>query len=786
MEKEIQELDNQFTLIYTTIAEVLTFRGEFNKNNINSIKNTIIDIKPIFLSKLENYLQIHLIPEINKQLAINPQKLTVVFKELIKMIQHLNVFIKLIKSSKAESQKLEAETAELIRENISTHTNLLSLRKDMVAVLWKDYNVQIKRALTEMLKTDVNDGKRFNIQYLMKNVDHFVRSKISYHDALQIKKFLILIGYTNNQFERILLDYLNELSFSFIETVFSDHGLKEKPIVKLIDMFKKTYIIGFADWFTNESKANLYQKERITQSISETYNQLIVRKLSLKLFEYVFEYPTYSDRLSEMKNIINSKENLTEFTEPILRDINTKLLTISSSTKEIISFYINLLKFWSNVNKNYKILQKLTTSIKNYFLERKDALRYILDIWIAEVGEKKKRESQRRDDSCLINIPIAENNDFVSDDEPSDFDFVMEQEKKDSDKFKFKKSDVKTLLINLYGSREKFLLEYENFISEKILKFEIENVKEEFDNLNFLKDQLKNSEYKSKSEVLMNDLESSKNITRDFHDSVPESAKYHVMVLSKMFWPVNYEYEDFDISECHYLKFLDHFNEYYLDQTKNKRVKFHHNIGEVELEIESHGVCVDVRCQPINAILLMEVQEAGEFGISIQELADKLKTEVSYIKKKMQFWVHKKIIKMVKKKDQENPKSIAQLDDLDDKQNIAMLNKAESYLYLLNNDFIPTEELIVNDEDFNEQIQLRENTDAEGNENSTIKIENYIINILSKSGVKPVDKLFDLLKHIYKNHIPRTFDIKCLQKLVNKMLKKKQIMKRGKMYYVVN
>lgn len=39
-------------------------------------------------------------------------------------------------------------------------------------------------------------------------------------------------------------------------------------------------------------------------------------------------------------------------------------------------------------------------------------------------------------------------------------------------KVKFRKSDIKSLLIDLYGSKEEFISEYENYLAEKILKFE--------------------------------------------------------------------------------------------------------------------------------------------------------------------------------------------------------------------------------------------------------------------------------------------------------------------------
>lgn len=53
---------------------------------------------------------------------------------------------------------------------------------------------------------------------------------------------------------------------------------------------------------------------------------------------------------------------------------------------------------------------------------------------------------------------------------------VQKSKKTANNKVKFKKSNVKTLLIDLYGSRDSFLEEYEIFMAEKILYFKTINL----------------------------------------------------------------------------------------------------------------------------------------------------------------------------------------------------------------------------------------------------------------------------------------------------------------------
>lgn len=87
----------------------------------------------------------------------------------------------------------------------------------------------------------------------------------------------------------------------------------------------------------------------------------------------------------------------------------------------------------------------------------------------------------------MINIPVDDENDSkpseYSQSDESESESDIEMNPNDQIKqlgVKYKKGSIKTMLIDLYGSREKFLSEYENYLAEKILycqEFVIESEK---------------------------------------------------------------------------------------------------------------------------------------------------------------------------------------------------------------------------------------------------------------------------------------------------------------------
>ena len=788
IEKDVADLNNQILCYYKLLEEVFSFKKELSPGLLKQCRGFAIDKKTLFIAKLQNYLHIHLVPELKRQLsksAASSQQFMLIFKELYKMLSYFYGFVQLVIQDKREAEEARVAISDTIIEEVLEPLQLLDARHLMLLAFWNDYTKNVDKALELKLQSRPEHALNSSITYLKTCIRSQQTSPFNFDTAVTVKNFCEALSVTTENLEHLALDFLIEMALGFIDSLFLSPEANSHNIAKLADMFCKTFVIGFFEWFANEIKLPLKTRADGLKTLKETFDRLLTDRLADNLFEYIKDFKRYRKLLDDFNKLIGGNEDLSMLTTPLARAINTNLLKLSVSTKDIIHFYINLLRFWNSINKHYQILQQLTSSIKSYFLSRQDALRCILDIWIAEVREKSRRASQRKEEPFLINVPLPEVGED-SEDEPSDIDFLVEEERKNSEKLKFRRSDIKTLLIDLYGSRERFLLEYENFVAEKLLKFEITNINEEFENLNFLKAQTKNANAISRCDVLMNDIKYSTKMTEQFRQIRPEALNCEYMILSKSFWPVNYDSQPFDIAEWAHTNHADAFNEFHLAFTKNKRIDFHHNLGEVELDVEVNGKTIEVKCQPINAILLLEVQQSGQFGVSIAELAERLHADANYLKQKMQFWVHKKIVKIAKIEETVNSKSLANLADFEVKQNLVMANSGDSAIYMLNDDFVPTEDIMVNKEDINEQILTsRAPADDDDGNVAHSKIEGYVLNILKISGAKPVSKMFDLLKNIYKNDIPRLYDAKSLQKTVDKLVKKKLLQQKGQMYYIV-
>lgn len=263
-----------------------------------------------------------------------------------------------------------------------------------------------------------------------------------------------------------------------------------------------------------------------------------------------------------------------------MRQIQEDLLKSKVPTIEIIKFYIQLLKFWSLFDSNFRYLQKMIKKIKNYFLSRDNALRCIISLWIEEIRDSEARNQER--ESEMVNIPIYEERDTLHEEksQESEVEFHFSKSKQTQNKVKYRRSNIKTLLIDLYGSRESFLAEYEHYLAEKILYFQDFNLEAEKQTLEFLQKHLKNSACLSRCHILINDLDKSRRIVSNFHSRNPSETQFHFLVISKSFWPINYSLDDihvecFDSLRRSFLKFAEFFKTLYPQQAIN----FHYALG---------------------------------------------------------------------------------------------------------------------------------------------------------------------------------------------------------------
>ncbi|EGR31174.1 hypothetical protein IMG5_116450 [Ichthyophthirius multifiliis] len=228
---------------------------------------------------------------------------------------------------------------------------------------------------------------------------------------------------------------------------------------------------------------------------------------------------------------------------------------------------------------------------------------------------------------------------------------------------KYQESDLLSILVNLYGSQEAFISEYQNMLAEKMMGTRHFDIDEEIKNLELLK--LRCGDYSLQiCNIIVKDVKDSKRIDNLIHSYrkpiQPEQKlknhllsidQLHCMFVSKGYWPINYEIEGIPLPT--YLEPL--FKEYAERFERNKAMRkliWHTNLGHVNLSLTFDNGEFEFKCLPVHAILIGYFDETRfnqEKGVASDFLSTETGIPQNIIKQKMAFWVHKGIIKEFKK-----------------------------------------------------------------------------------------------------------------------------------------
>jgi len=539
-----------------------------------------------------------------------------------------------------------------------------------------------------------------------------------------------------------------------------------------------------------EHQAIKFRIEDLTKSLKVLLQRLFIKLVEKNLAEIVANFDHNTVLVADLKKALNEVGSFEELSRALELQVINPLICLSKSTPTLLDFYINLLKFWSSLDHDFQLLQKSTSALKRYLISREDALRCIIGTWVAELKSKDKQSTTIMSHS--IAVPIGDDKEDVTDpenSEDSDIDFHIVSSKKGSSKLKYKKCDVKTLLVDLYGSKERFLKEYENYLAEKLLLFENINPREEAENIQFLKRNLKFGNNVTKWNILVSDMEASEQMTNKFYEEVHATANCDFLITSKNIWPINYDIQSFSVDKLPISQVQKEFNHFYMRHNKWRSVMFHNNLGRVELDFELNGRTLTAQCQPIHAALISLFSEPRYFesGILLSEISRVLSCTTNFVRQKIHFWINHNIIQEGNSLTGQIPNQfLTNLGEFGTKLVSEANTEPDDILYCVNKEYSSAEVLFIDRDDENEMI-IKGNDQAKSEEQSwkiKAKIEQLIKTILKGSGAKTQSKIFEHLQKLYATDMPKSFTSSHFGKILHQMVRKNLIYRQGEIFYV--
>jgi hypothetical protein len=276
----------------------------------------------------------------------------------------------------------------------------------------------------------------------------------------------------------------------------------------------------------------------------------------------------------------------------------------------------------------------------------------------------------------------------------------------------------------------------------------------------------------------MKDLQESLRLSKELQSK--GHSDFNLMLVSKSFWPIDYEVETFSTDK---LPVGEHFSAFKSLFEKSQPIKttvFHNNLGKVELDLKVRDKTVAVICQPIHAAIISFFSEdAGyvpEKGVSLAFLVSQLACSEEYLRAKINFWTGKNILE---------EKDIVPESELEIENAEFMINET---FYFLCESLDDQEALIkANLEDDNEQFVKSGQVKGHASDLQKQMTQKVIIQILESSGPRSLDQLVDLIRVVYKNEIPSSsFTSSLAENCLNNLIVKNIVGLHENLYFLID
>jgi len=431
-------------------------------------------------------------------------------------------------------------------------------------------------------------------------------------------------------------------------------------------------------------------KEMWLQNLDFSTNLIFAKLRISELFNITRFFPESIPALKDLQASVH-KTDLNEHLCSAMRcQLSNRLLQAGASTDAIISTYIHLVKALRVYDPSSVTLEAVTGPTMSYLRSRSDTIRCI----IRSLTEDS--ESELFKELCRPRAgPIQE--DYESDDDAGDDDDSWEPDPISADPSKSSKSrcntDIISMLVNIYGSKELFVSEYRTMLAEKLLNAPIDSV---YDTENELQSQeyLKlrfGEESLEVCDFMLADVVDSERINRSIHEKLkalntpcaaaPDSEILHWIqaqissnksshfckydmnngidrakaieaareaseaylsstIITRLCWPVIPEEEP--KLPCKVQAVMDLYNEQYHSLKAPRKLIWKPSLGSVDVELQLADRTLNLKVTPLQATLLALFEEKSDW--SLEDLAKRTGIDEAVVEKRIAYLVSQRVL----------------------------------------------------------------------------------------------------------------------------------------------
>lgn len=387
------------------------------------------------------------------------------------------------------------------------------------------------------------------------------------------------------------------------------------------------------------ARIKTFSRKKLLSNLYHTYTKERIEEM----YNIIIEWPESQPALEEIRNCMGRTDLRGHLTKSLKEVLDNKLLHPGVNTSDILSAYIASIKALINLDPSGVVLQIVCEDVRKYLKSREDTVRCIVEAFKPESSsDSELYEELKKDIGLYLETGNCDPEDLEDENwdkwEPDPIDAPSKNNRRTS--------DIISMLVNIYGSKELFVNEYRNLLSNRLLAHCQYAIHDELRNLEFLKKRFGETPL-HQCDVMLKDIGDSQRINNALHSEeggchelLNQQFQVNALILSAQFWP-QLKNETLELPDVT-IKALEVYNKAFQKLKGNRTLVWKPNIGFANLDLEIGNKIINLTVSPMHASIICKFEEAEEWNT--EQLANSLKVPVSTLKRKLTFWQSQGII----------------------------------------------------------------------------------------------------------------------------------------------
>ncbi|XP_049784564.1 anaphase-promoting complex subunit 2 isoform X1 [Schistocerca cancellata] len=372
-------------------------------------------------------------------------------------------------------------------------------------------------------------------------------------------------------------------------------------------------------------------KQKLSHFLYETYTRTRIEQL----FNIIIEYPDSQPAVEDLRVCLQKTDLRKTLVQRLQRALETRLLHPGVNTGDILTAYVAAIRALRQLDPSGVLLDTVTQPVRQYLRHRDDTVRCV----VSSLTEEDPNELA---DELVRGEVLALDEGSISDDDATTDWESWTPDPVDADPSKPSKSrrtsDIISMLVNVYGSKDLFVNEYRTLLADRLLSQFNYNTEKEIRYLELLKLRFGEAQLHY-CEVMLKDVYDSKRINAHLHSDPNfslEQQKFPVcaMVLSAQFWP---PFKGDTLELPPFIKeHLDVYTKAFETLKGNRTLCWKPHLGAVNLDIELKDRNINLTVSPIHATIIWHFQTKNQW--TIEELSQEMRVAPTILRRRMAFW----------------------------------------------------------------------------------------------------------------------------------------------------